>query len=169
MKDYLRIGSIIKPHGIAGEVKVYPTTDDVKRFELLKEVTLSNGKEEHVLSIKSVKYFKNLVILKFQDIDNINDVEKYTRFDILIPRDEALPLGDDENYICDLIGLDVYEDSGNKLGVLNDVLQTGANDVYVVKMESGKEVLLPAIKECILEVDLAHEKMVVHVMKGLMD
>ena len=169
MDEYLRIGTIIKPHGIAGEVKVYPTTDDVKRYELLKKVILSNGKENITLNIKSVKYFKNLVILKFKEYNNINDIEKFTRYDILISREEALPLGEDENYICDLIDLPVYEDTGNKLGILTDVLKTGANDVYVVTMENGKEVLLPAIKECILKVDLEEKKVLVHVMKGLID
>lgn len=169
MEDFLRIGVITKTHGIAGEVKVYPTTDDVKRFELLKEVTLSNGKERQVLAIQSVKYFKELVILKFKGINNINDVEKYVRYDILIDRKDALPLGENENYICDLIDLEVFTDEGERLGVLTDVLQTGANDVYAVTMDDGKEVLLPAIKDCILDVNLEEGKVTVHLMKGLID
>ncbi len=169
MEDFLRIGVITKTHGIAGEVKVYPTTDDVKRFELLKEVILSNGKERQVLDIQSVKYFKELVILKFKGINNINDVEKYVRYDILIDRKDALPLGENENYICDLIDLEVFTDEGERLGVLTDVLQTGANDVYAVTMDDGKEVLLPAIKDCILDVNLEEGKVTVHLMKGLID
>ncbi len=169
MEDFLRIGVITKTHGIAGEVKVYPTTDDVKRFELLKEVILSNGKERQVIDIQSVKYFKELVILKFKGINNINDVEKYVRYDILIDRKDALPLGENENYICDLIDLEVFTDEGERLGVLTDVLQTGANDVYAVTMDDGKEVLLPAIKDCILDVNLEEGKVTVHLMKGLID
>ena len=169
MEDFLRIGVITKTHGIAGEVKVYPTTDDVKRFELLKEVILSNGKERQVLDIQSVKYFKELVILKFKGINNINDVEKYVRYDILIDRKDALPLGENENYICDLIDLEVFTDEGERLGVLTDVLQTGANDVYAVTMDDGKEVLLPAIKDCILDVNLEEGKVTAHLMKGLID
>ena len=122
-----------------------------------------------MLDIQSVKYFKELVILKFKGINNINDVEKYVRYDILIDRKDALPLGENENYICDLIDLEVFTDEGERLGVLTDVLQTGANDVYAVTMDDGKEVLLPAIKDCILDVNLEEGKVTVHLMKGLID
>lgn len=169
VKDYLRVGVITKTHGIIGEVKVYPTTNDITRYDTLKKVILSNGKDEVPVEIKHVKYFKDLVIVKFKGINNINDVEKYVKYDILIERKDAIELDEDENFICDLIGLKVVTDEGNELGELTDVLQTGANDVYVVALPDKKEVLLPAIKQCILDVNLEDGIMTVHVMKGLMD
>ena len=110
-----------------------------------------------------------MVIVKFKGFDNINDIEIYKNKDILITREDAVPLGPDENFIVDLIGLKVVTDEGEELGTLKDVLQTGANDVYVVEMTDGKELLLPAIKQCILNVDLEQQTMTVHVLDGLMD
>lgn len=110
-----------------------------------------------------------MVIVKFKGFDNINDIEIYKNKDILITREDAVPLGPDENFIVDLIGLKVATDEGEELGTLKDVLQTGANDVYVVEMTDGKELLLPAIKQCILNVDLEQQTMTVHVLDGLMD
>ena len=107
--------------------------------------------------------------MKFKGFDNINDIEIYKNKDILITREDAVPLGPDENFIVDLIGLKVATDEGEELGTLKDVLQTGANDVYVVEMTDGKELLLPAIKQCILNVDLEQQTMTVHVLDGLMD
>ena len=107
--------------------------------------------------------------MKFKGFDNINDIEIYKNKDILVTREDAVPLGPDENFIVDLIGLKVMTDEGEELGTLKDVLQTGANDVYVVEMTDGKELLLPAIKQCILNVDLEQQTMTVHVLDGLMD
>ena len=160
---------ITSTHGVRGEVKVFPTTDDMNRFKKLKTVILDTGKEHKTLNIESVKFFKNMVILKFKGFDNINDVEMWRQKDLLITRDQAVKLSPDENFIVDLIGLTVMTDEGDKLGVMKDVLQTGANDVYIVKMADGKEVLLPAIKDCILNVDLEKGEMLVHVLDGLLD
>ena len=169
MEDMLQVGVITQTHGIRGEVKVFPTTDDAARFKKLKKVTLDNGKERRELEIASVKFFKNLVILKFKGIDNINDVEKYKKAPLYVTREDAVPLGENEYFIADLIGLKVISDEGDALGILDDVLQTGANDVYVVKTTAGKEILLPAIKDCILNVDLERGEMLVHVLDGLLD
>ena len=169
MENLLRVGVITSTHGVRGEVKVFPTTDDMNRFKKLKSVILDTGKEHKTLNIEGVKFFKNMVILKFKGFDNINDVEMWRQKDLLITRDQAVKLSPDENFIVDLIGLTVMTDAGEKLGVMKDVLQTGANDVYIVKMESGKEVLLPAIKDCILNVDLEKGEMLVHVLDGLLD
>ena len=169
MENMLRVGVITSPHGIKGEVKVFPTTDDAKRFKELKEVILDTGKEYIPMEIEHVKFFKNMVILKFKGYDNINEIEKYKSKDLLITRDQAVDLEPDEYFITDLIGLAVVSDQGVELGTLKDVLETGANDVYVVAMKDGKELMLPAIGDCILNVDLEQRRMEVHVLEGLMD
>jgi len=169
MENLLRVGVITSTHGVRGEVKVFPTTDDMNRFKKLKTVILDLGKEQKTLTVEHVKFFKNMVILKFKGLDNINDVEMLRQKDLLITRDQAVKLNPDENFIVDLIGLQVMTDEGTKLGVMTDVLQTGANDVYIVKMESGKAILLPEIKDCILNVDLEKGEMLVHVLDGLLD
>ncbi|MBQ7795000.1 MAG: 16S rRNA processing protein RimM [Lachnospiraceae bacterium] len=169
MEKLLRVGVITSTHGVRGEVKVFPTTDDMNRFKKLKTVILDTGKEQQTLNIEHVKFFKNMVILKFKGFDNINDVEMWRQKDLLIKREQAVRLSPDENFIVDLIGLDVVTDEGEKLGVMQDVLQTGANDVYIVKTAAGKEILLPAIKDCILNVDLEKGEMLVHVLDGLLD
>lgn len=168
MEKYLRVGIITTTHGIKGEVKVHPTTDDLNRFKDLKKVYLDTGKDYLPLEIEGVKYFKQLVILKFKGYDNINDIEKYRGRDILIPREEAIKLKENEYFICDLIGSEVFTDDGKKLGILSEILTTAANDVYVVKSEENKEVLLPSIKECILDVDIINKKIKVHLMDGLL-
>ena len=169
MENMLRVGVITSPHGIKGEVKVFPTTDDAKRFKELKKVILDTGKEYIPMEIEHVKFFKNMVILKFRGYDNINEIEKYKSRDLLITRDQAVDLEPDEYFITDLIGLAVVSDQGAELGILKDVLETGANDVYVVAMKDGKELMLPAIGDCILNVDLEQRRMEVHVLEGLMD
>ena len=174
MEDLLKVGVITSTHGIRGEVKVFPTTDDAKRFKKLKNVILDNGKEKIDMEIASVKFFKNMVILKFKGIDDINDVEKYKKAELYVTRENAVPLKKDEYFIADLIGIEVTSDEGEALGVIDDVLQTGANDVYVVQAEGGKELLIqdllvPAIKACIKEVDIENQKMIVHLLAGLRD
>ena len=169
MENMLRVGVITSPHGIKGEVKVFPTTDDAKRFKELKKVILDTGKEYIPMEIEHVKFFKNMVILKFKGYDNINEIEKYKSRDLLITRDQAVDLAPDEYFITDLLGLAVVSDQGVELGTLKDVLETGANDVYVVAMKDGKELMLPAIGDCILNVDLEQRRMEVHVLEGLMD
>ena len=153
MEQMLRVGVITSTHGVRGEVKVFPTTDDAKRFKTLKKVIL-DGREPLELSIEQVKFFKNMVILKFKGYDNINDVETWRQRDLLITRDQAVELKEDEYFITDLIGLTVVNEEEVVLGRVKDVLETGANDVYVVELTGGKELLLPAIKDCILNVDL---------------
>jgi len=169
MDNLLRVGVISSTHGVKGEVKVFPTTDDSARFKQLKKVILDTGREQIDLEIEGVKFFKNMVILKFKGYDSIEEIEKYKGKDLLITRDLAVKLGPDENFIFDLIGLSVVKDDGEELGTLTDVIKTGANDVYEVKMTDGREVLLPAIKECVLNVDLEKKVVTVHMMDGLLD
>ena len=168
MEDLLKVGVITTTHGVRGEVKVFPTTDDAERFLELEYVLLDTGRELRRLDIKNVRFFKNLVILKFDGIDNINDIEKYKGKDLWIPREEAQELGEDEYYIADLQGLNVVLEDGTEFGTLRDVMETGANDVYIIDSNEHGEVLLPAIKECILDVDLEKNTKTVHLMKGLL-
>ena len=168
MEDLLKVGVITTTHGVRGEVKVFPTTDDAERFLELEYVLLDTGRDLRRLDIKNVRFFKNLVILKFDGIDNINDIEKYKGKDLWIPREEAQELGEDEYYIADLQGLNVVLEDGTEFGTLRDVMETGANDVYIIDSNEHGEVLLPAIKECILDVDLEKNTMTVHLMKGLL-
>lgn len=169
LEKYFRVGVIANTHGIKGEAKVYPTTDDVKRFDYLKEVVLDSKEGPMTLHISSVKYFKNLVIVKFKEINDINDLLPYKGCDLLVSRENAIPLEEGEYYIADIIGSKVITDEDEELGVLKDVLQTGANDVFVVKMKDGKEVLLPSIPQCVLDKDLENKIVKVHLMKGLLD
>ena len=165
--DELQVGVITQTHGIRGEVKVFPTTDDPNRFKKLKEVTLAAGKERLPMEIEGVKFFKQYVILKFKGYDSINDIEKYKQGKLLVSREHAVKLQKDEYFVADMIGMQVVTDEGEDFGVLKDVLATGANDVYVVSREGDKEVLLPAIKECIKNVDMERRVMEVHIMDGL--
>ena len=177
MEDLLKVGVITSTHGVRGEVKVFPTTDDVNRFKKLKQVKLFTGKEYLPLEIESVKFFKNMVILKFKGLNLIEDVEKYRQKDLYVERKDAVKLKKDEYFIADLIGVQVFGEDGALIGMLKDVITTGANDVYTVEIAEGNnlgvpagtEVLLPAIKQCILEVDVEASKMVVHIMEGLLD
>ncbi|MDE6917492.1 MAG: ribosome maturation factor RimM, partial [Lachnospiraceae bacterium] len=169
MEDLLQVGAITQPHGIHGEVKVFPTTNDVRRFRKLKEVILDTGKEKMTLEIEGVKFFKQYAILKFKGFDSINDIEKYKGKALLVTRENAVKLGRDEYFIADLIGMKVQDENGQHLGVLTNVIETGANDVYAVKFEDGREVLFPAIRQCILGVDMESRQMTVHIMDGLLD
>lgn len=167
MEELLQVGVITSTHGIRGEVKVFPTTDDAQRFRELKDVMLDTGKETLSLEIEGVKFFKQFVILKFKGIDNINDVERYKRCPLFVNREDAVELEEDEYFIADMIGMKVITDEGEEFGTLKDVMETGANDVYVIERSDGGEVLVPAIKECILEVDIPGRQMKIHVMAGL--
>ena len=175
MEQYLRIGVITRSHGVHGEVKIYPTTDYPERFEEVEHVLIRTKSGDIEADIEGVKYFKNLAIVKFSCFDAPEQIRKVAGSDVLISRDQAQPLEEGEYYIADLIGCSVSADddsgdlSGRKLGVITDVLQTGANDVYVVKTDSGRELLLPVIKECIKNVDIENSGVLVHVMKGLLD
>ena len=169
MEDLLQVGIITSTHGVRGEVKVYPTTDDPRRFRRLKEVVLNTGREKLNLEIEGVKFFKQFVILKFKGLDNINDIEKYRQKSLYVTRKNAVRLQRDEYFIADLIGLKVQDEDGTELGTVKDVIETGANDVYEVEMADGRSLLLPAIKQCILNVDVENGMMQVHVLEGLLD
>ncbi|HCT65314.1 MAG TPA: 16S rRNA processing protein RimM [Lachnospiraceae bacterium] len=167
---YFEIGKVAGTHGIKGTLRVFPTTQDPSRFELLKEVIMDlNGKRE-TLNISKVSYQKNMVLLTVKEIDDINEAEKYKNATLLIPEEKALPLGEDEYYTRDLYDMEVYTTENEFLGTISDILTTGANDVYVVNNEKKpeeKELLLPAIKDVVLSVSVAEKKMTVKLLEGL--
>lgn len=166
-EDYLQVGVITSTHGIRGEVKVFPTTDDPTRFKSLKNVILDTGKDQLPLEIEGVKFFKQFVILKFKGIDNINDIEKYRKMPLLVTREDAVELEEDEYFMADIIGMQVFTDDGAAFGTLKDILETGANDVYIIHTDAHGEVLIPAIKDCILDVNTEENKMTIHLLDGL--
>ena len=166
MEQFLQVGVISSTHGIRGEVKVFPTTDDPARFKKLKKVLLDTGKEQLELEIQSVKFFTQFVIAKFKGIVNINDIEMYKGKSLFVPREDAVALGKDEYYIADLIGMEVFTEEG-RFGILKDVMETGANEVYIIASDKHGEVLVPAIKQCILDVDIEGKRMKIRLMEGL--
>ena len=169
MEDLLQVGVITGTHGLKGEVKVYPTTDDKSRFMDLDDVIIIYGREEIPLKVEYCKFFKQFVFVKFKGLDDINLVEQYKRCPIMVTRENAVPLEEDEYFITDLIGMTIVDDSGVTIGVLEHVIETGANDVYEVRLPDGGHILLPAIKECILDVDMEEKVILVHILKGLRD
>ena len=171
MEDLYQVGAITQTHGIKGEVKVFPMTDDVLRFKNMKNLLLDGGKEGFInLEVENARAQKNLVILKFKGIDNINDIEKYKGHGLYVTKENRVELKEDEYFIADLIGVKIFldTDENTEFGEITDVLQTGANDVYEIKMTSGKSVLIPAIKDCIKAVDINENKMVIHLLDGLL-
>ena len=162
MNNILQVGAVTSTHGLAGEVKVFPTTDDPKRFKKLKKDMLPLG-------VEHVKFFKNMVILKFKGYDRIEDIMGFKGKNLYVTRENAVRLKKDEYFIADLIGMKVYTEDEAYLGELTEVITTGANDVYTVRMENGKDVLIPAIGQCILNVDVEHETMQVHLLEGLLE
>lgn len=169
MEDLFQVGIITGTHGLRGEVKVFPTTDDKERFLDLDRVLIDAGGELVEQKVQYCKFFKQFVFVKFEGIDDINDVEKYKRCPLMVTREDAIPLEEDEYYVADLLGLTIVDDSGITIGTLENVIETGANDVYEVKTTEGGIVLLPAIKDCILDVDMEEGIILVHMLKGLVD
>mgnify|MGYP001861429931 CR=1 FL=1 len=167
MQEYFEIGQIVNTFGVKGMVKVYLYTENVKRFEELKKVSLINKNSKKEYEIEEVKYHKNMVLIKFKGVDTVEQAEDLRNFYIQIERKDATPLEEGSYYIADLINLDVYTDEGEKLGILEDIFNTGSNDVYVVKDLNGKQILLPGIEDVIKEIDLKEGKILVHMLKGL--
>ncbi|MCM1540276.1 MAG: ribosome maturation factor RimM [Blautia sp.] len=168
MEDFFQVGIITSPHGVHGDVKVYPTTDDAKRFKRLKEVILDTGKERLDLEIEGVKFVKQFAVLKFKGYDNANDVERFRQKSLFVPRKDAVRLGRDEYFIADLMGLKALDEEEREIGILREVMETGANDVYVIDLNDGRELLLPAIRQCVLAVDVEKGFIKVHILDGLL-
>lgn len=167
MEGYLEIGQIVNTNGLKGFLKVKPLTDDITRFEKLKTIYIQKAKELIGFKIQEVKYNKQSVLLKLEGIDDITEAEKYKNFYIKISKENAVELEKNSYFIVDIIGCQVYTDENEYLGNVVDVFQTGSNDVYTLKNSEGKEILIPAIKEVIKNVDTKNKKIVIHLMDGL--
>lgn len=167
MVEYLKVGQISNAHGIKGEVKVYPLTDNMKRFSKLKYVFLKPKDVYTKIEIQSVKYLKDFVVLKLANIEDMNEALKYKDEYVYIDRENAVKLPRDSYFISDLIDMEVTTDEGQYLGKIVSVFPTGSNDVYEIKSEVGKSILIPAIKDVVLEVDVDNKKMLIKLLEGL--
>ena len=167
MTKYLEIGQIVNTFGIKGMVKVNPFTDDIKRFDKLKTIYIENKKGRKEYEIEEVKYHKGMVLIKLKGIDNPEQADLLRQSYLLVDREKEEPLEKGVYYIVDLLGLEVYTDNNKLLGTVDDIFNTGSNDIYVVKDELGKQILLPGISEVIKEINLEKKKMIVHLIKGL--
>lgn len=167
MQAYFEVGQIVNTFGIKGFVKVKPFTDEVTRFEELKKVYICKKNEMQEVEIEQVSYQKDMVLLKLKGIDDLTEAEKYKGLFLKIDRKNAKKLPKDTYFIADLLGLEVYTDEGELLGKVDDIFNSGANDVYVVKDDMGKQILLPGIKDVLKKIDLENEKIIVHLLKGL--
>ena len=168
MLKYFEIGKIVNIHGVKGEVKVVPLTDDPKRFDKLKSAYISSAISEDMqkYNFEGVKHHKTFILLKINDA---NEAEKFKDKFIIINREDAVKLPEDSFFICDLINCEVYDEKANKLGILVDILQTGSNDVYIVRGENKKEILIPALKSVVKEVSIENKKITVELPQGLID
>lgn len=166
MSEYFVIGKIVNTQGIKGEVRVLPTTDDIDKFKKLKEILVFRKNESKLYEIENVRNHKQFILLKLKGIDTMNDAELLKNTEIKITRDLAVPCEEDEYYINDLYDMQVFTEDGENLGKIVDIIVTGANDVYVVKSDES-EILIPAIKQCILNVDISKKEMKVHLLEGL--
>ena len=167
MQKRLEVGQIVNTFGIKGEVKVMPFTDDINRFDYLEKVYVKTRRDEKLYKVENARYHKNMVLLKLEGIENPEQAEMLKNAFLEIDREDAIPLEEGTYFIADLIGLEVYTDEGKLLGKVEDIYNAGANDIYVVKDELGKQILLPGIDEVIKEVDLDKSKILVHLIPGL--
>ena len=174
--EYIEIGQIVNTNGLKGVVKINPFTDDVNKFDNLEYIYIQLKDELKKVKIEQVRYNKNQVLLKLEGIDSIEEAEKLRNFYIKIEKESQEELGEDTvqiripvdtYYIIDLIGLDVYSEKNEYLGKIEDVFPTGSNDVYVVKDNLGKQILIPAIADVVKEVDLKNKKMIINLIPGL--
>ncbi len=167
MTKYLEIGQIVNTFGIKGMVKVVPFTDDIKRFDKLKNIYISNKNEKKEYEIEEIKYHKNMVLMKLKGIETPEQANALRQSYLLVDREKEEPLEEGVYYIVDLIGLEVYTDENQLLGNVEDIFNTGSNDVYVIKNKEGKQILLPGIPDVIKNVDLQNKKIIVHLIPGL--
>ena len=167
MQEFLEIGQIVNTFGIKGMVKVKPFTDDITRFDDLEKVYVESNKNKKEYEIEEVKYHKDMVLIKFRGVDKVEEAELLRNSYLKVNRNDEPNLEDGTYYIVDLLGLDVYSDEGNLLGKVEDIFNNGSCDIYAIKDELGKQLLLPAISDVIKEINLEEKRIVVHILKGL--
>lgn len=166
--EHIVVGKIINTHGIRGEVKVFPLTDDVKRFDLLNYAYI--GEKKIKVHLESAKYYKNLAILKFEEYSNINEIEKFKNELIYIDEKERIVLPENHFFIYELINSKVFDTEMNLIGILTDIIQNASNDVYVIKDDKvKKEYLIPAVKKFIIEVDIKNKKIIIDPIEGMIE
>lgn len=166
MEKYFEIGQIVNTSGIKGVIKVKPFTDDITKFKTLKTIYIDVKKELKSFEIENVYFNKNMVFLKLKGIDTVEQAENYRNYYLKIERKDEKLKGD-TYYIVDIENSEVYTDDNQFLGKVTEVFSTGSNDVYVVKAEDGKQILLPAIKDVIKQIDIKNKKIIVHLLEGL--
>ncbi len=169
MYQYLQIGKVANTHGVKGEIKVIPLTDNIERFNNLDWVYIDRFGNMERRNVLGVKFFRSLVILKLEGINNMNEAEALKGMFLLVDRENAVKLPENTFFICDIVGCEVFEENGNMLGVVKDVLQTGSNDVYVVGNKNGQDILIPALKSVVKEVSTEEKKIIVSIPEGLID
>lgn len=167
MEEYFEIGQIVNTSGLKGVLKIKPFTDDIKKFSNLKTIYIKTKNDLTEFKIEQVRYVKNMVMLKLAGIDTVEEAEKYRNLYIKVLRDQEEELEEGSYYVVDILGCKVNTDANQELGKIVDVFQTGSNDVYVVKDEQGKQILLPAIKQVIKNVDVKNKIIIVHLLEGL--
>lgn len=166
-KEFIKIGKITKPHGIKGEMRILPCNDEAENIKIGDKVFLDDKDEKTLLHVKSIKHIKQFIVFGFEEFDNINLIEKYRNKILYIKMEDATPLKEGQYYIDDLIDMKVIDEIGDEIGILYDVLETGANDVYEIHTKDSKEILIPAIPDCIKDVNLEKNTMTVHLLEGL--
>ncbi|MCX8131945.1 MAG: ribosome maturation factor RimM [Clostridia bacterium] len=167
MQQFLQIGKIVNTHGIKGELKVIPLTDDPERFIKLKKVYIERNSVQEEAEIEGVKFFKSMVIIKLKGMDDMNAAETLKESYILVDRKNAVKLAEYSYFICDLIGCEVFDEKRGRLGILHNIIKTGSNDVYIVKGEENKEILIPALKTVVKEISVEDKKIMVCLPEGL--
>lgn len=167
MEEYFEIGQIVNTSGLKGEIKIKPFTDDITKFKNFKTIYILVKKELKEFKVEHVRFNKNMVFLKLNGIETIEKAESYRNFYLKVKRNKEEKLEENFYYVVDILGCKVYTDEQKVLGEIVDIFPTGSNDVYVVKDELGKQILLPAIKEVIKEVDIKNKVITVHLLEGL--
>ncbi len=166
--NYLEAGKIVNTHGLRGEVKLVPWTDSPQTFEEIDYVFIKKKTGDVRLDIERLKYQKNNLIVKFNQISSIEEAEKLKNQTVYIDRDALGELPEGVYYIADIIGLTAVDESGNAVGTVVDIFNTGANDIYDIKREGKKNLLLPVIDD-VITVDLENERVIVKIPEGLDD